>query len=693
MPMHVDHIAEVSFKNHFLEVGRNAPKNGQIEVNDNTFEVSFENGRVNARFTTGNWFTNLFRFRTMDRFKNTLQAQYDNWIRETAAKSTAAQTGFKDNPNVPAVKTAVDECFDILHERAGSLDAKTLNCSKDVLKAYGTMHMVNGELTLGHQLNYDDLDRFEHFIDVMPPNLGKYAKRLGQIADLAAVRNELTTVATGTEVEAILLNRYGFATHSDLNGADKSEAAKKTYLLCLIDTLIDGFFKAFNAMTNKSVELFRLLEKLDGVCVEAKCDNIRDWLDRSMGIEKAVRSTEKDNLALCVTAEFNVLADEVKAPFREAARKECEAQVREACKKENIIDEVAIEQRIKEQVEVIIANKAGEIDPLIHQKIEADGKFALYDNLVGANRPVTLISKNKETGMWKVTTLVDENNKPILKPISAFDIDKQFDRLVAMYKEEAVAMGMVEYETRKVDVQFGNRNDLFALDVVNAASAVSKDDEEVKNLCQRVKKQVRITLDLQDDEFEAVVRNALDDVRNLRGLNDMETEQKFARFINNYADASYADQHSNMSRLANLVARRVETHNLASRNKTALADLDGKAARCAQMLKVAFQTKNKIVDVKEAQKAIAATLRIMIERVQADPNSQKNIACKQNLGKIMFNGRLFTDELTYDMSHRAAGATEQQLHNRLNTLLKCVEHYGKINPNTFVRNAAEGGAA
>ena len=88
MAIHVDHIADVSFTSHFLEQASNAPKNGQIEVNKNTFEVSFDNGRVNARFTTGNWFTNLFRFKTMGRFKETLQTQYDNWIRGSGSRKT-----------------------------------------------------------------------------------------------------------------------------------------------------------------------------------------------------------------------------------------------------------------------------------------------------------------------------------------------------------------------------------------------------------------------------------------------------------------------------------------------------------------------------------------------------------------------------------------------------------------------------
>ena len=705
MAIHVDHIADVSFTTHFLEQASNAPKNGQIEVNKNTFEVSFDNGRVNARFTTGNWFTNLFRFKTMGRFKETLQTQYDNWIRGSANAPVAqtgfkenpqiqndnliqepenppvAQTGFKDNANVPAVKTAVEECFDILHAGASKLDQQTINCSKDALKAYATMHVVGNEIKLSQPLNDYDLEHIEHYIEVMPKNLGEYAKRLGTITELAAIRNKLTNMATGTEIAAKLLGECGIKTHPDLNCASMTEEGIKKHLLNTIDAILDGFLKAFNEMKDKSVELFRFLDKFDGVCLEAKSDNVQDWFIKSSGDIKEARSTEKDDLATSVAAEFKVLADEVEAPFRAEARKACEAEVRAACEKAGIVDEAQIEQRINERVEVEIAKKAGEIAPLIHKKIEEDGKFALYENLVGATRPVTVISK-KDSETWKVTTFKDKNNKPISKPVSAFDIDRQFEKLVAMYKEDAVLLNNIEKETKTTQVKMGNRKDLFAKDVIDTASDVCKDDNEVAKFSQRVKNQMRLKLDIPDAEFKDTVKKALGDILGCKGLNLEETEQRFANFVRNYADSSYADQHSDISRLANLVARRVE--NLKAFYDSFLADLDGKAGRCAQMLKMAYP--DKVVDVKEAQKAIATTLRTMIERVKADPNSQKNISCKSNLFKVMFNGRLFTDELTYDMSHRAAGGKEMKLHDNMSMLLKLIGHYGKIDTKTFIHN-------
>ena len=45
MPMPtVDHIRNISFQDHFLSAQGTAPKNGQIQVNSNTFDVTFVDG-------------------------------------------------------------------------------------------------------------------------------------------------------------------------------------------------------------------------------------------------------------------------------------------------------------------------------------------------------------------------------------------------------------------------------------------------------------------------------------------------------------------------------------------------------------------------------------------------------------------------------------------------------------------------
>ena len=90
---------------------------------------------------------------------------------------------------------------------------------------------------------------------------------------------------------------------------------------------------------------------------------------------------------------------------------------------------------------------------------------------------------------------------------------------------------------------------------------------------------MRVKPDISDAEFENAVRKGLGDVIKLVSDSDDETSKKFAIFVNNVADGSYADQLSDANRLANLVARRVE--NILAPKETMLADIDNKAARCA----------------------------------------------------------------------------------------------------------------
>ena len=284
--------------------------------------------------------------------------------------------------------------------------------------------------------------------------------------------------------------------------------------------------------------------------------------------------------------------------------------------------------------------------------------------------------------MWTVTTLVDRKEKPILKPVSAYDIDKYFGMLVDMYKEDAVLMTMVDYTTRKVrDLKVANRMDLNADDTIRLADKCLKYEEDMASLTTAVKGQLRVKLDLADWELNNAIRDALEEVKKLRQVNDDDTQHRFASFVNNYVDGSYADQLTDEGRLANLIARRVE--NVKAFKESFLANLDDKAAHCAQMLKMAYS--GKIVDVKKAQEAIAATLRAMINRVyfaEGAGNQKEIAACKVNLGNLMVNGRLFTDELRYDISRRAPGRDEIKLIDKMKILLGCIKSYGEIMPET-----------
>lgn len=97
---------------------------------------------------------------------------------------------------------------------------------------------------------------------------------------------------------------------------------------------------------------------------------------------------------------------------------------------------------------MLVLGKEDEIAPLIRKKLEGDGKFAVYEALAGARRPVTEIAKDENTGRWIVTTLKDKNGKTIMKSVSGMDIDRDYAKLVDMFMDGAIAMWAVDYKTR-----------------------------------------------------------------------------------------------------------------------------------------------------------------------------------------------------------------------------------------------------
>ena len=265
----VQHIRDISFQDHFLSAQGAAPKNGKIQVNHNTFDVTFVDGRVNAKFASGNWFTNLFRSSTLTRFTQTLQAQYDAWVSDQAkagggdgvpggvvndivvndnvqeppvmanlqndpnivdenagideggkdnpnvgaenagidegvkdnpnvaannkAQGVPAAKGFQNNPNVAAVNTAIDGIIDVLHANYDKIDKDGLRYSKAVMKAFA---MPDAAASLSD----DDAASYERAVvgEFMPKNMAKLLSKLGEIGKLAALRNQLTNVPSGT---------------------------------------------------------------------------------------------------------------------------------------------------------------------------------------------------------------------------------------------------------------------------------------------------------------------------------------------------------------------------------------------------------------------------------------------------------------------------------------------------------------
>ena len=351
----VQHIRDISFQDHFLSAQGAAPKNGKIQVNHNTFDVTFVDGRVNAKFASGNWFTNLFRSSTLTRFTQTLQTQYDAWVSDQAkagggdgvpggvvndivvndnvrklpvmgllpndpndaaenagidevgkdnpnvavenkAQGVPAAKGFQNNPNVAAVNTAIDGIIDVLHANYDKIDKDGLRYSKAVMKAFA---MPDAAASLSD----DDAASYERAVvgEFMPKNMAKLLSKLGEIGKLAALRNQLTNVTSGRECDEIVRNA-GFLTHTLENNIGKSEQEIKHYVLNMLDTVIDGFLNAVNVMTDKNTQALDFLRKFDGACVEAKGDNIQEYVGRAMNIVTAGRSEEKHDLAYSVTA-------------------------------------------------------------------------------------------------------------------------------------------------------------------------------------------------------------------------------------------------------------------------------------------------------------------------------------------------------------------------------------------------------
>ena len=643
MAITVDHIANVSFEKHFLQ--GEAPVDGKITVmgsttNGNTFNVRFADGKVNVRFASGNFFTNMFRGKTLSRLTQTLQAQYDTWIaeQEQIARAKAlelAQTlGFADNPDADKVASVVDE-FKAFIDEANPADKARLNAS------------------------------------------------LGDIAKLAAIRNTLTRVSSGTACNEAVTKDAGFMTHfNDYvkehagKGRPLDEKAKKAYIINTIDSIINGFLKAAEQMKDKKAQAVEFARVLDGACVEAKNDKLMDWLGRAAGIIKAARSDESKDLAYSITAEFKSIADEVREPYIEEARKSCEAEVRADCAKQGITDEEVISDTIETKVQQILNGKDDEIKPKIRKALETYGKFALYEALVGAKRPMTEISKDKETEVWTVTKLVDAKGEPIMKPVSAYDIDNIFSKMVDMFMDDAVTMGMVVNETRTVEnVTFAYKADLRGDAVVALAEKYVSGEVDKAELARLVKAEIPFAAEIPEDEFAKHLEEALGDITALKHDDPAEAKKQFSSFARQYANGAYFDKTNDLGRLVHLLASRTAT--LADPEKKFLANVDAVATRCAQMMRNAYPDYS--VAVAQAKTYIVTALKSLAKQNFHGKAESKFVKdCKFIFGALAPNGVLFSDNMIYDLGHRAAGGAEVHLHNMLKLLHQVIQKFANV---------------
>ncbi len=587
----------------------------------------------------------MFRSSTLSRFTQTLQTQYDSWLKEQAEIKRKAEEearitgGYENNPKAANVAAVVDEFKAVLAE-------------------------------------------------ANLPNLNVLQARLDEVAKLAALRNDLTRVETGTECDR-RVRKAGFLTHFDDNTKGLDEHAKKGYVLNMLDTVINGFLQAAAGMTNKKTQVPEFMHRFNGACVEAKGDNIQEWIGRATGIIKGAYSDESHDLAYSIAAEFAVIAENVRKPYYEEARKSCEAEVRETCARKGITDEETIKSRIESRAATIVMQKDDEIKPKIKEKLEKSGRFAAYDALAGARRPLTEITKDESTGKWTVTTLVDENNQPILKSVSGFDIDKNFSKMVDMYLEDAITMGDVTHQTRVArDVVFASWENLRDKEVVALAGDYASGDagKDKAELAKLVKAEIPFAAEIPEDKFTEFLETALGEVTALKDENPAAAWKKFHKFALNYANSSYYDKTNDRDRLIHLLASRVAT--LADPVKRILNDIDGIASRCAQMMKNTYQQDHNVNEA-SAKDYIKLTLERMVKLAYGD--ATKDTSAGKQAAKALHglaeNGVMFSDCLLYELGHRAGGRNEVQLYEYLKYLQTWIRIQTSAEPDRYMSKA------
>ena len=642
MAIKVDHIADVSLADHFLE--GEALVNGKITVmgsttNGNTFDVKFDDGKVNVRFASGNFFTNMFRGKTLARLTKSLQNQYEIWLAEQEvleakrAEEARITGGYKDNPNAGKVAAVVEE-FKAALAKAN------------------------------------------------PPNLKQQQDFLDGIAKLAELRNTLTRVERGSDCHEAV-GKAGFLIHTNDYAKDLDDHGKKGYILRTIDTVIDGLIQVAGKMTDKAKQVPDFMLDFDGACVEAKGDNLMDWLAREAGIIKAARSTKAHDLAYSINAEFKYIADGVLEPYVKEARASCEAEIRADFAEKGIEDELIISETIETKVQQILYKKDDEIRPKIRQALEEKGKFVLYEALVGAKRPMTEISRDEDTKVWTVTKLVDANGAPIMKSVSAYDIDNVFSRMVDMFLEDALTMGMVVNETRTAEnITFATRADLRGDAVVALAEKYAAGGVDKTELARLVKAEIPFAAEIPENEFAQHLERALGDIAALKCDDPAEAKNKFRNFASNYANGAYFDKTNDLGRLVHLLASRTAT--LASPEKKILANIDAMATRCAQMMRNAYPDHH--VFVGKAQTFIAKALRNIVKKAFHGPEDDSiTKEAKEFVDKLAVNGNLFTDNIRYDLAHRAAGRDEVKLHDALRYIHRYVRRFAGAEASWYMK--------
>jgi hypothetical protein len=267
-----------------------------------------------------------------------------------------------------------------------------------------------------------------------------------------------------------------------------------------------------------------------------------------------------------------------------------------------------------------------------------------------------------------------------MKSVSGMDIDRDYAKFVDMFMDGAIAMGTVDYTTRvEEDVSFAAKEDLRAEGVLDALDRYEHGNLSKADLKELVRAELSDASAFAPEQFDDLFGKGFSFVQQTRTDDKSETRKNFRRLVNNYASAAYLDKKNDRERLAHLIARQMEVY--ANQMKASLLkDLDAKASRCVQMLKMAYPDWN--VKVAKAKDAIAITIERLVKAAYPDkikPENQRNVdTARKYLKYIQFNGTLFTERLEYDIGHRAAGGYEVNLHTQLKALLSLVKRFANV---------------
>jgi hypothetical protein len=241
---------------------------------------------------------------------------------------------------------------------------------------------------------------------------------------------------------------------------------------------------------------------------------------------------------------------------------------------------------------------------------------------------------------------------------------------------------MVVNETRTVEnVTFAYKADLRGDAVVALAEKYVSGEVDKAELARLVKAEIPFAAEIPEDEFAKHLEQALGDITALKHDDPAVAKKQFSNFARHYANGAYFDKTNDLGRLVHLLASRTAT--LADPEKKSLANIDAVATRCAQMMRNAYPDHSvKVVLVKSY--IVTALKSLARQSFQGNAENKFTKQCKGILGRLAPNGVLFSDNVIYDLGHRAAGAAEGYLYEDLDLLHKMIQKFNNARMNWYM---------